>query len=51
MFKMVFKTGDPDKIKNITCNSFVFPQLLVVILKLPYWVLQNYLQKGNLINT
>ena len=25
MFKMVFKIGGSEKIKKLTCNSFVFP--------------------------
>ena len=40
----MFKTAGLDKIKKPTLLSRL---LLVVILKSPYWVLQNYLSKEN----
>ena len=45
MFKMVFKTGYSDEIKNEYTIVFFSRVLLIVILKLFYWVLQNYLRK------
>ena len=49
MFKVVFKIRASDK-KKLTCNSFVFLFIVSSNFQMPYWMLQNYLQRENLTN-